>query len=153
MKLEDYLHYGVTEAKFSPKMRELGNALWLELKHNHRGKNNVICADKLVEIINSAKPELKASRLKLWRCVSKLREKGYTVVSTAKDYYLDDSFEALLTTARLFARQSAATLQSFKNVAKLIEKRYGKDAIPQDIHEFLDWLYEDEKEEEEEFDD
>lgn len=149
MKLDDYLHYEVTEAKFSPKMKELGNALYIELRDHHRGKNNVACADKLVDIINEKKPELKASRLKLWRCVAKLREKGYSVVSTAKGYYLDDSFEALLTTARMLARQSAATLQSFRNVARLIEKRYGENAVPEDIHDFLDWL----KEEEEEGDD
>lgn len=148
MKLDDYLHHEVTEVKFSPKMRALGNAIYIELRDHHRTKEDVACADELVNIINLKRPDLKANRLKVWRCVAKLREKGYTVVSTAKGYYLDDSFEALIITARMFARQSAATLQSFKNIKRLIEKKYGENAIPEDIHDFLDWLYEEEQEEE-----
>lgn len=154
MKENDYQHEGIIEVKktiFSKDMKKVGNQVYLELSRQHVGKEKLICSKALCEIIANKLDglvKIKVTPLVVWKCVNALREKGYNVMSSAKGYYFGNSYEDYLVTARQVARQSGATLNTFKNVVKMMKKKFGEQSVPGDLQDFLDWIYEQEKEEE-----
>lgn len=122
----------------SDRKRTMANCMFKVLRNSHNGKENAICADALAEEMSLLMGE-ELNRGHVNECARLFRVTGRFpgLQSCSKGYYVDESFEAMVNTLRFVLTKSAQIENTAYCIRDVIVNKYGDNALPDDLREWL----------------
>lgn len=125
----------------SERKKTMANSMFKILRAEHQGKENAICADALAEEMSIMTGE-DINRGHVNECARLFRVTGRFpgLQSCTKGYYVDESYQAMVNTLRFVLTKSAQIENTAYHIRDVIVKKYGDDALPDDLREWLSQL-------------